>query len=128
MNLGEIPVKEFRSIKGIGEAKAITLAAALELGRKQQATNILTKTLVSSSNDIAQFLRAESKDYAHEKFGIVFLNKSNKIDHFEFISMGGMPSTAVDPEYNLRMHWGRGHFYRIITIFLALYPAGRMKS
>jgi DNA repair protein RadC len=95
--LGKISLKEFMSIKGIGEAKAITLAAALELGRRRQTTNFLSKPFVSSSSDIAQFLRAKFTDYAHEKFGVVFLNKSNKINHFEFISMGGMTSTVVDP-------------------------------
>jgi DNA repair protein RadC len=95
--LGKVTLKELMTIKGIGEAKAITLAAALELGRRRQATNLLNKTFIKSSNELAKFLKAKFKDYSYEIFGVVYLNKSNKINHFEMISKGGMTSTVVDP-------------------------------
>ena len=95
--LGKISLKDLMRIKGIGEAKAITLAAALELGRRRQATGILNKTYVRSSNELAEFLKAKLKDYSYEIFGVVFINKSNKINHFEIISKGGITSTVVDP-------------------------------
>jgi DNA repair protein RadC len=95
--LGKISLKELMKIKGIGEAKAITIAAALELGRRRQATTFLTKTFVRSSNDLAEFLKTTLKDYSYEVFAVVYLNKSNKINHFEIISKGGMTSTVVDP-------------------------------
>src|SRR5215213_9964193 len=62
--LGKLSVNDLMKIKGIGEAKAITLAAALELGRRRQATASLTKTSITSSNDIAEYLKATLKDYA----------------------------------------------------------------
>ena len=95
--LGKVSLKELMTIKGIGEAKAITLAAALELGRRRQATTFLNKTFVRSSNELAEFLKTTLKDYSYEVFAVVYLNKANKINHFEIISKGGMTSTVVDP-------------------------------
>jgi DNA repair protein RadC len=95
--LGKIPLKELMKIKGIGEAKAITLTAALELGRRRQASATLNKTFIRSSNELAEFLKTILKDYSYEVFGVVYLNKANKINHFEIISKGGMTSTIVDP-------------------------------
>ncbi len=100
--LGKISMKELTRIKGIGEAKAITIAAALELGRRRQATSFLNKTLVRSSNDLAEFLKTTLKDYSYEVFAVVYLNKANKINHFEIISKGGMTSTVVDPRILFR--------------------------
>lgn len=95
--LGKLSLTELMTIKGIGEAKAITLTAALELGRRRHAIAPLNKTYVRSSNELAAYLKANLKDYSHEVFAVVFLNKSNKINHFEILSKGGMTSTVVDP-------------------------------
>lgn len=95
--LGKLSLKEMMKVKGIGEAKAITITAALELGRRRQAGATLNKTFVRSSNELAEFLKTILKDYSYEVFGVVYLNKANKINHFEIISKGGMTSTIVDP-------------------------------
>ncbi|MEO8762754.1 MAG: DNA repair protein RadC [Ginsengibacter sp.] len=95
--MGKVSLRELMTIKGIGEAKAITLVAALELGRRRQATSFLSKTFVRSSNELAEYLKTTLKDYPYEVFGVVYLNKGNKINHFEIISKGGMTSTVVDP-------------------------------
>lgn len=95
--LGKISLKELMTIKGIGEAKAITLAAALELGRRRQATNFLNKTYVRSSNELGEFLKTKLKDYSYEVFAVVYMNKANKINHFEIISKGGITGTVADP-------------------------------
>lgn len=100
--LGKLSVNDLMKIKGIGEAKAITLAAALELGRRRQATASLSKTSIKSSNDIAEYLKATLKDYAYEIFAVVFLNRSNKINHFEIISKGGITGTIADPRIILK--------------------------
>ena len=78
------------TIKGIGEAKAITLVAALELGSRRQSVFPLNKTQVRSSNELAEYLKTALKDYAHEVFAVVFINSANKINHFEIISSGGI--------------------------------------
>lgn len=100
--LGKLSVKELMKIKGIGEAKAITITAALELGRRRQATASLEKSVVGSSNDIAAYLRTALKDYRHEVFAVIFLNRANKINHFEIVSAGGITGTVADPRVILK--------------------------
>ena len=100
--LGKLSVNDLMAIKGIGEAKAITLAAALELGRRRQASASLVKSSIKSSNDIAEYLKATLKDYAYEIFAVIFLNRANKINHFEIISKGGITGTVADPRVILK--------------------------
>jgi DNA repair protein RadC len=100
--LGRLSVKDLMKIKGIGEAKAICIAAALELGRRRQSAMSLQKTAVSSSADIAQYLQTKFSDYRHEVFAVLFLNRANKINHFEIVSEGGITGTVADPRIILR--------------------------
>ena len=100
--LGKLSLKDFQSVKGIGEAKAITIASALELGRRRQAANALDKAVIRTSGDIAVYLRAMIKDFSYEVFAVLYLNKSNKINHFEIISRGGITGTVADPRVILK--------------------------
>ena len=100
--LGKISIKELMKIKGIGEAKAITIIAALELGRRRQAASSLSKTVVGSSSEIAQYLKVKLKDYRQEVFAVLFLNRANKVNHFEIVSTGGITGTVADPRVILR--------------------------
>jgi DNA repair protein RadC len=100
--LGRLSIKDLMKVKGIGEAKAITIAAALELGRRREAAAPLEKSAISSSSDIAKFLQTKLKDYRHEVFAVMFLNRANKINHFEIISEGGITGTVADPRIILR--------------------------
>lgn len=100
--LGKLTVKELMKIKGIGEAKAITIAAALELGRRRQASSPLERTVINTSNDIAQYLQTFLKDYRHEVFAVLFLNRANKVKHFEIVSQGGITGTVADPRVILK--------------------------
>jgi DNA repair protein RadC len=100
--LGKLSVKELMKIKGIGEAKAIAIVAALELGRRRQATASREKAVVSSSADVADYLQALLKDYKHEVFAVLFLNRANKVNHFEIVSEGGITGTVADPRIILR--------------------------
>jgi DNA repair protein RadC len=100
--LGKLSIKDFMKIKGIGQAKAITITASLELGRRRQARLSLEKRHISSSADIASYLRVILKDYRHEVFVVIFLNRANKITHFEVISEGGITGTIADPRIILK--------------------------
>lgn len=100
--LGKLSVKELMKVKGIGEAKAITITAALELGRRRQGTGVLDKQIVGSSSDIAKWLQSKLKDFRHEVFGVLYLNRANKINHFEIVSQGGITGTVADPRVILR--------------------------
>lgn len=100
--LGKLPLQAFQKIKGIGEAKAIAIAAALELGRRRHAGLPLDKMVVTNSRQIAEYLRTTIKDFSCEVFGVLFLNQSNKVNHFEIISKGGITGTVADPRVILR--------------------------
>ena len=100
--LGKLSLSDFKQVKGIGEAKSIIITAALELGRRRQASAALEKTVVRSSRDIAAYLQATLKDYSYEVFAVVFLNRANKINHFEIISRGGITGTVADPRIILK--------------------------
>ncbi|HUN02528.1 MAG TPA: hypothetical protein PLS00_06700, partial [Niabella sp.] len=77
--LGKLSIKDLTKVKGIGEAKAITIAAALELGRRRQAGNILNKKFLTNSKDIGGYLQERYRDMDRELFGVVYLNIRNKI-------------------------------------------------
>jgi len=100
--LGKLSIKELMKIKGIGEAKAITLAAALELGRRRHASLPLDKEVLIRSTDVARYLQTRLKDNRHEVFAVIYLNKSNKVNHFEIVSTGGIDATVVDARIILR--------------------------
>jgi len=100
--LGKLSIKELMKTRGIGEAKAITIAAAMELGRRRQASLSLERAVVASSGDIAQYLQSVLKDYRHEVFAVIFLNMANKVRHFEIISEGGITGTVADPRIILK--------------------------
>ncbi len=95
--LGKLTLHELMKIKGIGEAKAITIAAALELGRRRSISPILDKPFIRSSKDLIDYLKVALRDYPHEVFAVVFMNRANKINHFEVMSTGGISYTIVDP-------------------------------
>jgi len=88
--------KELQKIKGIGKTKAITLMAALELGRRRQAEFEPKKTPITSSRKAADILIPILQDYQHEVFCVMYLNRSNKIIHLEIISQGGLTATVAD--------------------------------
>ncbi len=100
--LGKLSLKDLQRIKGIGIAKAITIAAAMELGRRRMNSDFLNKTIVRSSGEIANYLKTELKDHPHEVFAVLFLNRANKILHFEIVSSGGLTGTVADPRIILK--------------------------
>ena len=104
-NLGQLSrlsLKELMKIKGIGEAKAIILAAAMELGRRRNAELVLEKPVIKESRDIANYLKILLQDRSHEVFAVVFLNRANRINHFEIVSEGGITGTVADPRLILK--------------------------
>jgi DNA repair protein RadC len=95
--LGRLPIKELMRVHGIGEAKAITIAAALELGRRRQAAQPLEKCCVKNSREVAIYMQAMLQDHDHEVFAVIFVNRAGRINHVETISRGGITGTVVDP-------------------------------
>lgn len=94
--LAKLSVTDLMRFKGIGEAKAISIIAALELGRRRNETEILKREKITSSKDIFEIFRPQFLDLPHEEFHVLLLNRSNTIIKKEFISRGGVSGTVVD--------------------------------
>ena len=106
--LGKLSLKDFQKIKGIGNAKAIAISAALELGRRRSGGNLLQRTKVTSSKEIAVYLRSILKDNNNEVFAVLFLNQANKIKNFKIMSKGGITGTVADPRIILKQALDEG--------------------
>ena len=94
--LGKLSVKDLMKFKGIGEAKAVSIAAALELGRRRGSTDALQRKRISSASDAFDIMQPLIGDLDHEEFWIIFVNNSNKVLRKEQISKGGLTGTLVD--------------------------------
>ena len=99
--LSRMSLKELVKTKGIGMAKAILIMAALELGKRRMAEQYLSETITGSAS-VAKYLQAKLMDLSHEVFAVLFLNRANRIRHFEIISSGGMTGTVADPRIILK--------------------------
>lgn len=88
-------------IKGIGEAKAVTLVAAMELGVRRKAAEHF-RTRIQGSKDIAGYLQAKLEHRKQEVFAVVYLNRGNRILSLETISEGGLTGTVADPRIILK--------------------------
>lgn len=96
--LGKKEIKQLMTFKGIGEAKAVTIAAALELGRRRQASEAHQKTKISCSDDAYKIIAPLIEDLKVEQFWIMLLNQNNKVISKRKISSGGVTATVVDPK------------------------------
>ncbi|HET8837614.1 MAG TPA: DNA repair protein RadC [Flavobacteriaceae bacterium] len=95
-NLGTFSVQKLMKFKGIGEAKAISIIAAMELGRRRRSEEALTKKKITSSVSIFEVMQPIIGDLGHEEFWVVYLNNSNKIIRKNQLSKGGITGTIVD--------------------------------
>lgn len=95
--LGKASVTELCKFKGIGEAKAISIVAALEVGRRRDDTDAAEIQKITGSRDAYKILYPLLSDLNHEEFWIVLLNKGNNVLGTHLISKGGMAITTADP-------------------------------
>lgn len=91
-------IHDLMKYKGIGEAKAISIAAALELGRRRKESDQLRQKQIVTSKDAFEIFQPLLGDYHHEEFWVLFLNRANKVTGKQSISSGGMAGTVVDPK------------------------------
>ncbi len=94
--LGRLSITELRRTKGIGEARAITIAAALELGRRRQTADGLERKAITSAQDASEIILPLLNDLPHEAFCVLFLNQANRLIRHEIISSGGLTGTVAD--------------------------------
>ncbi len=96
--LARFSVKELMRQKGIGEAKAITIVAALELGRRRKEADAPARATITNSQDIHRLIRPHLQDLPHEEFWVILLNRANVVMRTVSISRGGVAGTVADPK------------------------------
>lgn len=94
--LGKLSLEQLITHKGIGPAKAVTIIAALELGRRRRMEEALEKKKITSSSSVFEFMQPIIGELPHEEFWILYLNNSNKIINHLPLSKGGITGTLVD--------------------------------
>ncbi|PIF06334.1 MAG: hypothetical protein CSA36_02270 [Draconibacterium sp.] len=94
--LGRKSIDVLKAFNGIGEAKAITIVAAMELGRRRKDANVFNNNKINGSKDAADFFIPLLGDLPHEEFWILLLNRGNKIIDSFMISQGGISGTVID--------------------------------
>lgn len=94
--LAKFSVKELTKFKGIGQAKAISIIAALELGRRRKESSVMEKPKITSSHDAYELLKAAMLDLQHEEFWVIMLNRGNRVIRMKRVSSGGVSGTVAD--------------------------------
>lgn len=94
--LSLLSVKDLMKFKGIGEAKAISIITALEIGRRRAGQEIPEKSVIGNSHDAYSILKNQLSDLRTEEFWAIFLNNSNKVIHISQLTQGGISQSIVD--------------------------------
>lgn len=123
-DLGKLSIKQLMEFKGIGEAKAITIAAAMELGRRRRGEEALEKNKISSSASVFELMQPILGELPHEEFWIIYLNNSNKVLQKIQLSKGGITGTLVDVRLVLKDALELG---ATAIILVHNHPSGTLK-
>ena len=122
--LGKLSIKQLMQFKGIGEAKAVTIAAALEIGRRRRGEAAQKIIKIGSSKDAFELLQPTMGELPHEEFWIVYLNNSNKVLHTAQLSKGGITGTLVDVRLVMKQALELG---AVALILAHNHPSGGLK-
>lgn len=98
IELSKFQINDFLSFKGIGEAKALAIIAALELGKRRRSSEIIEKKKITNSKTAFDYFQPILEDYQYETFWLLLLNRANKIIKHIRISEGGVSGTIADPK------------------------------
>lgn len=122
--LARLSLGDLMKFKGIGEAKAITIAAALELGRRRQKADLRSKPKIISSATAFEILSPLLLDKVHEEFWVLYLNRANEVLANNCVSIGGVSGTFVDP----KIIFSKAVEYLASSIILCHnHPSGQLK-
>lgn len=122
--LAKLSVKDLQRFKGIGEAKAIAIVSALELGRRRKNAEPQKKVKIHSSADVFMLMKPELQDETIEYFYAVFLNRGNMVIKKQLISQGGPSGTVADPKVIFKL--AMDHFANAIVL-VHNHPSGQLK-
>ena len=123
--LGKLSIKQLMEFKGIGEAKAITIIAALELGRRRRAEETIELKKITSSKAVFEIMQPIIGELPHEEFWILYLNNSNKVIHKTQLSKGGITGTVVDVRLVFKMALEQNATSIILT---HNHPSGKLQA
>lgn len=121
--LGKFSVKELMKVKSIGEARALTIVAALELGRRRRSAEALEKKKITSSTSVFELMQPKIGELPHEEFWILYLNNSNKVIQEIPLSKGGITGTLVDVRIAYKQALQLG---ATATILVHNHPSGNL--
>lgn len=123
--LGKLSVQQLMQFKGVGEAKAISIASALELGKRRQNEATIELKKITSSKAVFEIMQPIIGELPHEEFWVLYLNNSNKVIYKSQISKGGITGTVVDSRLIFKMAFE--HFATSI-ILVHNHPSGKLQA
>ncbi|WP_395047910.1 DNA repair protein RadC [Flavobacterium sp.] len=123
--LGKLSIKQLTEFKGIGEAKAISIVAATELGRRRRAEETVELAKITSSKAVFDIMQPIIGELVHEEFWVLFLNNSNKVIYKSQISKGGITGTVVDVRMVFKMALEQNATSIILT---HNHPSGKLEA
>lgn len=121
--LGKLTVSQLIQFKGIGEAKAVSIIAALELGRRRRLEDATVLTQITSSQIVFECMQPLIGELPHEEFWVLYLNNSNKVIHKAQISKGGITGTVVDSRIVFKIAL---EYYATSIILCHNHPSGKL--
>ncbi len=122
--LSQLSIKDLTKFKGVGEAKAISIATALEIGNRKSQQEVLERQQISSSKDVFEILQPHLSDLQTEEFWAIFLNHQNKILYKTCLFRGGIASSVADVRVIFKT--ALEHFSTQIIV-AHNHPAGSLK-
>lgn len=123
--LGKLSLKQLMEFKGIGEAKGISIAAALELGRRRRAEEMVELKKITSSKAVFEIMQPVIGELPHEEFWVLYLNNSNKVLYKAQLSKGGITGTVVD----IRLIFKTAFEQNATSIILTHnHPSGKLQA
>ncbi|HWR94950.1 MAG TPA: DNA repair protein RadC, partial [Flavobacterium sp.] len=122
--LGKLSLQQLMAFKGIGEAKAISIIASMELGRRRRAEEAIELKSITSSNSIFEIMQPLIGELPHEEFWIIYLNNSNKVISKSQLSKGGITGTLVDARLVFKTAIEIG---AVSIILVHNHPSGTLK-
>lgn len=98
IQLSQLSINDLTGYNGIGEAKAVSILAALELGRRRRFAEASTQAFIKNSKDAFEYFYMRMADIEHEQFWVMLLNPANKVIKLAKVSDGGINGTSADPK------------------------------
>lgn len=123
--LGKLSIKQLMQFKGVGEAKALSIAAALELGKRRKSEEVLELPKIDCSKAIFNLMHPIIGELPHEEFWVIYLNNSNKVIYKSQISKGGITGTVVDTRIIFKTAL---EYYATGIVLVHNHPSGKLQA